>query len=109
MSSGMRSLSPRRNSTSATTVAELVHEQLGHFGLTAQSEFGQTLGRIAGRLYDNQVDTEHNARLRDELMSLGRPAPLFTIDFEPAGLSRATFQRFFDCLAPTFDHMNIQR
>jgi O-acetylhomoserine (thiol)-lyase len=32
------------------------------------------------------------------------PAPLFTIDFEKAGLDRATFTRFFDCLEPAFGH-----
>ena len=37
--------------------------------------------------------------------SSGLPAPLFTIDFEQAGISRAAFQRFFDNLSPTFGHM----
>lgn len=33
------------------------------------------------------------------------PAPLFTIDFERAGLDRLAFERFFDCLSPMFGHM----
>ena len=38
-------------------------------------------------------------------MFLGLPAPLFTIDFEAAGMPRVAFQRFFDNLSPTFGHM----
>jgi O-acetylhomoserine (thiol)-lyase len=36
---------------------------------------------------------------------LGLPPPLFTIDFEEAGIERMTFQRFFDSLSPMFGHM----
>ncbi len=36
---------------------------------------------------------------------LGLPAPLFTINFESAGMSRITLERFFDSLAPMFGHM----
>lgn len=36
---------------------------------------------------------------------LGLPAPLFTIDFERAGIDRLAFERFFDCLSPMFGHM----
>jgi hypothetical protein len=38
-------------------------------------------------------------------MHLGLPAPLFTNDLEKARVPRVVFQRFFDSLAPTFDHM----
>ncbi len=38
------------------------------------------------------------------LSYLGLPAPLFTIDFEEAGLTRMTFERFFDSLSPMFGH-----
>jgi cystathionine beta-lyase/cystathionine gamma-synthase len=44
-----------------------------------------------------------NAKLRQRLMFLGLPAPLFTIDMPT--VPREAFQRFFDSLAPTFDHM----
>ncbi len=37
-------------------------------------------------------------------MFLGLPAPLFTID-SCSGIPRVAFQRFFDSLCPTFDHM----
>lgn len=47
-----------------------------------------------------------NARLREENMFLGLPAPLFTIDFEPRPgqepLPRAAFKAFFDLLEPVF-------
>jgi cystathionine beta-lyase/cystathionine gamma-synthase len=46
-----------------------------------------------------------NSRLRESQLHLGLPAPLFTIDLEKAELPRVVFQRFFDSLAPTFDHM----
>jgi O-acetylhomoserine/O-acetylserine sulfhydrylase-like pyridoxal-dependent enzyme len=54
----MKKLSPKRNSTKATTVSELVEEQLEHFGIDAQSEFGQTLSAIVGNLYQSQHDVE---------------------------------------------------
>lgn len=41
-----KKLSPRRNSTQATNVAELVDEQLDHFGINPDDEYGQTLKRI---------------------------------------------------------------
>jgi cystathionine beta-lyase/cystathionine gamma-synthase len=44
-----------------------------------------------------------NAALRERLMFLGMPAPLFTIDMP--GVPKRAFQRFFDNLSPTFDHM----
>ena len=54
---GMKKLSPCRNSTSATTVEELVDEQLAHFGIE-QDEYGQTLKRIVTRMYESQGDIE---------------------------------------------------
>jgi O-acetylhomoserine/O-acetylserine sulfhydrylase-like pyridoxal-dependent enzyme len=51
------------------------------------------------------VAGNENFELRERLMYLGLPAPLFTIDFEtPTGtaVGRDAFQRFFDCLEPAF-------
>jgi O-acetylhomoserine/O-acetylserine sulfhydrylase-like pyridoxal-dependent enzyme len=52
------------------------------------------------------VPSHPNAKLREENMFLGLPAPLFTIDFEPkAGekpLPREAFKAFFDLLEPVF-------
>jgi len=46
-----------------------------------------------------------NREVCDRISYLGLPAPLFTIDFERAGLDRMTFERFFDSLSPMFGHM----
>lgn len=51
----------------------------------------------------NDIPGDPNAKLREELLFLDLPAPLFTVDMQ--GVPREAFQRFFDCLAPTFDHM----
>jgi cystathionine beta-lyase/cystathionine gamma-synthase len=53
----------------------------------------------------NALPHDENAPLRERLLFLGLPAPLFTCDFEKANVPREAFQRFFDNLAPTFDHM----
>jgi O-acetylhomoserine (thiol)-lyase len=52
----------------------------------------------------NALDQDQNAPIRKRVLRLGLPAPLFTIDFEAAGLDRVTFTRFFDCLEPAFGH-----
>jgi O-acetylhomoserine (thiol)-lyase len=56
-------------------------------------------------VHANVLPDDENSQLREEQMFLGLPAPLFTIDFERAEISRAAFQRFFDNLSPTFGHM----
>jgi len=56
------------------------------------------------RVKCNALDENENAALRQRVLRLGLPAPLFTIDFEKAGFDRATFTRFFDCLEPAFGH-----
>jgi O-acetylhomoserine/O-acetylserine sulfhydrylase-like pyridoxal-dependent enzyme len=45
-----------------------------------------------------------NHALKDKVLKNGLPCNLFTVDLEKAGFSRDTFVRFFDSLAPTFDH-----
>ncbi len=47
---------------------------------------------------------DRNAAVCARLSYLGLPAPLFTIDFESAGLDRLTFEQFFDSLSPMFGH-----
>ncbi len=51
----------------------------------------------------NPADPNHATAAR--LSYLGLPAPLFTIHFEAAKISRVTLERFFDSLAPMFGHM----
>lgn len=46
-----------------------------------------------------------NRAIAAQISYLGLPAPLFTINFESAGLSRLGLERFFDSLAPMFGHM----
>ncbi len=65
----MKMLSPRRNSTTAQTVGELVDEQLEHFGIDANTEYGQTLKDIVARMYESQVDIEKLWRLTLESMN----------------------------------------
>lgn len=46
-----------------------------------------------------------NFAIAQKLSYLELPAPLFTINFERADISRVTLERFFDSLAPMFGHM----
>lgn len=56
----------------------------------------------------NAAPGNMNSKVRQRVMHLGLPAPLFTIDFEgkkgKAPFDRQTFKRFFDCLDPVFGH-----
>ncbi len=54
----MKKLSPKRNSTDASSLQELVDEQLNHFGIDPESEFGSVLNNIVGNLYQTQHDIE---------------------------------------------------
>jgi O-acetylhomoserine/O-acetylserine sulfhydrylase-like pyridoxal-dependent enzyme len=62
----MRKLSPRRNSTQADRVEQLVAEQLQHFGIDAQTDYGRTLARLANRLYEANADAEELWRLTQQ-------------------------------------------
>jgi len=52
----------------------------------------------------NAIDGDPNRPIRDRVLRFGLSAPLFTIDFEQAGLASETFVRFFDSLSPAFHH-----
>jgi len=65
----MKKLSPRRESTTARNLDELVAEQLNHFGIDPDSEYGNTLSRITSRMYESQADIETLWRLTLEAMS----------------------------------------
>ena len=47
-------LSPKRNTTQATTIEELTNEQLAHFGIDKNTEYGQALFNTAQHLYYTQ-------------------------------------------------------
>ncbi|NBO18823.1 MAG: Cys/Met metabolism pyridoxal-phosphate-dependent enzyme, partial [Proteobacteria bacterium] len=58
------------------------------------------------RVHCNVLEGNDNHALGQQLLHLGLPAPLFTIDFEgKSPIPRQAFQRFFDNLSPTFGHM----
>ncbi|HYF14259.1 MAG TPA: PLP-dependent transferase [Phycisphaerales bacterium] len=62
----------------------------------------------------NAAVGNENSAVREKVMYLGFPAPLFTFDFEGKSMhgkqsarpeiDRITFTRFFDCLDPIFGH-----
>jgi O-acetylhomoserine (thiol)-lyase len=56
------------------------------------------------RVNCNAVEGDPNRPIRDRVLQFGLSAPLFTIDFEEAGLDTETFVRFFDSLEPAFHH-----
>ena len=53
----------------------------------------------------NALEGNSNYALAQKVLRYGMSAPLFTIDMDSAGLSREVFTRFFDCLAPMYNHM----
>ena len=48
-------LSPKRNTTQAETTQALVEEQLSHFGINAESDYGRALANTAHHLYCAQA------------------------------------------------------
>ena len=53
-----RALSPRRSTTQASDTPELVAEQIAHFGIDPQSDFGRALADASERLYACQHDID---------------------------------------------------
>jgi O-acetylhomoserine/O-acetylserine sulfhydrylase-like pyridoxal-dependent enzyme len=51
-------LSPKRNTTQAATIDELTDEQLAHFGIEKDSEYGQALFNTARHLYYTQANMQ---------------------------------------------------
>jgi len=49
-------LSPKRNTTQATSIEALAVEQLSHYGIDANSEYGQALKSTVEHLYHAQAD-----------------------------------------------------
>lgn len=49
-------LSPRRNTSNAECIDELVAEQLSHFGINQDSDYGAALANTANHLYHAQTD-----------------------------------------------------
>jgi len=55
----MKTLSPRRNTSTAGSLDELVAEQMAHFGVEPSTELGQSVARVAAQLYQCQADIDH--------------------------------------------------
>jgi O-acetylhomoserine (thiol)-lyase len=55
----MKTLSPRRNTSTAHSLDELVAEQMAHFGVEPSTELGQSVARVAAQLYQCQADVDH--------------------------------------------------
>lgn len=51
-------LSPKRNTTQANSIDELTDEQLAHFGIDKNSEYGQALFNTAQHLYYTQANVQ---------------------------------------------------
>ncbi|MCV2883714.1 PLP-dependent transferase [Aestuariibacter sp. AA17] len=51
-----RILSPKRNTTKATSVEALAAEQLAHFGINKESDYGKALFQAASHMYQAQTD-----------------------------------------------------
>lgn len=54
----MKMLSPRRNTTAAGDVDELVAEQMAHFGVDVHTPLGESVAAVARRLYECQADID---------------------------------------------------
>ena len=66
-------LSPKRNSTEATSIEELATEQLAHFGIDKNSEYGRALFDAATHLYHAQLDVNSLWQVtRDTLEGLNK-------------------------------------
>ncbi len=59
-------LSPRRNTTQATTTEELAAEQLAHFGIDPESDYGRVLRQMTERLYQTHADVTELWRITTE-------------------------------------------
>lgn len=56
------------------------------------------------RVHANCLENHPNSAMREKVLFLGLPVPLFTMDFEGQDIPREAFVRFFDNLAPGLDH-----
>ncbi|MHB1869490.1 MAG: trans-sulfuration enzyme family protein [Steroidobacteraceae bacterium] len=62
-------LSPRRHSTAARTVDELIREQLEHFGIAPESAHGQALTRLTRALIDANGAAQEAWRLTTDTLA----------------------------------------
>lgn len=61
-------LSPKRNSTSADSLEGLAEEQLAHFGIDKNSDYGKALFNVATHLYNAQLDVNSLWQVTNETL-----------------------------------------
>lgn len=61
-------LSPKRNTTQAASIDELTQEQLQHFGIDVNSDYGQALYQAASHLYHAQADVNQLWKVTNETL-----------------------------------------
>ncbi len=54
-----KTLSPRRKTSTASSIKELAHEQLAHFSINPNTEMGQSLLRLSADIYQANIDLHH--------------------------------------------------
>jgi len=62
-------LSPKRNTTHATSIEGLASEQLAHFGIDPQSEYGKALFDVASHLYCSQVSMQQLWKITSDTLA----------------------------------------
>lgn len=68
-----KQISPRRKTTKATSIEELVAEQMTHFGLDTKTPFGEKMASLARSVYTLNIDANHLWHtLQNELATLPR-------------------------------------
>ena len=61
-------LSPKRNTTQAASIDELTQEQLQHFGIDVNSDYGQALYQAASHLYHAPADVNQLWKVTNETL-----------------------------------------
>lgn len=61
-------LSPKRNSTHASSIEQLATEQLAHFGIDASSDYGKALFQAATHFYHAQTDVNALWKITNETL-----------------------------------------
>lgn len=62
-------LSPKRNTTTANSIEQLVQEQLDHFGIQADTEYGKALAGAAHHLYQTHTDVMQLWQITQQTLS----------------------------------------
>ena len=62
-------LSPKRNTTLATSIDGLAREQLAHFGIDANSDYGKALFDVASHLYGSQVSMQQLWKITSDTLA----------------------------------------